>query len=155
MQNVEQMTVEQIGEEWAKDCPIDRENLVHESLRTHELHHKYYKMMRLFRRRLLNTEAKHAELKGKIEAYYTGDLNMQDLKAANMWKLPYEGQGHLTSAGLARLVAKDKFFIIYNLELGLLRERIEYLTDIVDQINRRSFNIRNAIEAEKIMLGIK
>lgn len=143
------MKLEQIQEAWTLDSVIDKSELGHESLRTPELHNKYFKMMMLVGQDLRAYNAKYRTLYKLKWEYYLGQLDPDTLKVRK-WE-PF---------ALKVLRADVEKYLEADLELQGVREQMdahkakfEFVESILKEIHQRGFRIKNAIDWEKFKNG--
>jgi hypothetical protein len=144
------MKLEDIENEWAQDCKIDRSDLTEESLKIPELHNKYYKIYikEKVQNKKLETDL-DTLIKSKRE-YYNGELSEEELKEYG-WE-----QFDLTvlKKDIDYYINADPDIIKSKLSLALQSEKVQFLYSILHSLNSRSFNIKNAIEFLKFTNGV-
>lgn len=143
------MTLEELHEEWNKDCQIDRTELGNEAIKIPQLHSKYYKIYSAARlqHRKLESEFKALKLE-KYEFYTMGPTEETEEKG---WKLPPRGM--ILKAEVNNYIDADPDIIKASLKLGLLAEKIQFLEDIIKSLVNRGFQIKSAIDWERFKVG--
>jgi hypothetical protein len=143
------MKIEELFEEWEKDCHIDKTELGDESIRIAKLHSKYLKWMFEERLRLKKMDAEFKQLKlEKYEFYTQGPTKEQKDKG---WELP--SKGIILKQDLNMYMDADKDVIDYSLKIGLQQEKAQLLEDIIKSLNNRGYNISAAITWAKFTMG--
>jgi len=142
-------TLEELENEWSKDCKIDRTNLDGESLKIPELHNKYYKLYIRERVQFKQDEFTLDEFLKTKTQYYQGKLDKQTLDE-NKWE-PFDLI--LIKQDLDLYLDADKDIIKRKLKMHLQKEKVEFLESIIKTINNRSFIIRDALEFIKFSSG--
>lgn len=135
--------------EWEKDSKIDQTELGSEALEIPKLHHKYYSFL-IKENRILDirkSELKVLELE-KNEFYSQGH-NEETIKKG--WVLPAKGM--LLKTEIPRYVEADPDIINLSLKIGIQKEKVDFIKDILDNIKYRNNSIKNAIEWQKFISG--
>ena len=145
------MNIEQLQEEWEKDCEIDDNYLGENSTATPKLHAKYVKL-------LVSVKLKHTKLQSDYNLlrknkfrYFRGEMSRDELKDNNwdQWQgvkpLKNEMDEFLTGdADLNQLEVKIKY----------LETMIYLLESILGQIKARDWQIKTAVEWKKFLAGM-
>ena len=140
------MDLEQLQELADKDLKINDTELDLESLKTPQLHNKYLKHLTKFKLLLTRAQDDFTKVKRDKWEYYTGkaDPAVYQLKPFNLKILKQDVDKYIES---------DE-------ELIKLKQKKEYLTTVVDyldrtirQISNRGFTIKNAIDWRKFTSG--
>lgn len=143
------VTIDEIYDEWVIDSKIDSSDLGTESLKIPQLHHKYYKMLTKERLLLKSKKYKHKQLfLEKYQFYTEGPTKEQHEKG---WVLP--AKGIILKNEVEKFLDADKELINSNLSVHVQEEKVEVLIDIIKTLNRRGFEIKNAIEDLKFKNG--
>lgn len=143
------MKLEDIQDEWGRDCRIDRSELGAESLRTPELHHKYFKLLSAERLRLRALEEDQKRLRReKHELYSQGPSKEQAAAGA---RLPPKGV--VLKSEVPMYVESDEDVSAMALRIALQKEKLEFLESVVKTIANRNFMIKNAIDWERFVSG--
>lgn len=145
------MNIEQIQDEWDKDCQIDDTHLGEHAVATPKLHAKYIKL-------LVNTKLKHTKLgsdynmqrKNKFR-YYRGELSREELTSLDwsQWQ------------GVKPLKNEMDEFLSGDVELNTLRVKIDYLEtmiyfleSVLKQLHSRDFQISTAVKWKTFLAGM-
>lgn len=131
------MKLSDIQAEWAKDCPIDKNDLLGETGRIPILHQKYLTMLsneRITYRVLIENKKKLIQ---KLEDYFSGKLDGKDI-GRDPWQL------NETKSAIDKRIDTDHEVIEYNLKTFQQEEKMLYLKEVVGQINSRTYQIGNA-----------
>lgn len=140
------MTLEEIHDNWQEDSKIDKSRLSEESLKVHELHHKYLKLFSAERTILKKLKIRHQQLEAQLEDYYGGTLDGKEIG-----RPPF--QRVLNTAGVKKMVANDPEIIKMNLAMANAEEKVLVLKDIVDAVRFRGNVIKNFIDWMKWTSG--
>lgn len=143
------MKLEEIQKEWDKDSKIDGSELGQESLRTPELHNKYFKMLLQVGQDLRGLEAKYKLLFRLKWEYYLGILDKATL-TQRKWeqfslKVLRSDVGTYLDSDLELQETKEK--------VDFAKTKFEYLESILKTVHNRGFSIKNAIEWERFKTG--
>ena len=144
------MNLEQISEEWRKDASIDSTELAIESLKIPELHSKYLKIYFGERQRMKGFEFQLKELSIKKYEHYNGRLSEDELEELG-WE-PFVKR--LMKNEIDMYMEADKDVIAITMKIVAQKEKIEFLEEVIKNLNQRNFQIKNAIEWRKFEAGI-
>jgi hypothetical protein len=142
------MTIDEINDEWTKDCNIDRTELGEESLKIPQLHNKYLKIYSSERLKLLKMESDMKILKKDKYEFFTQGPNEY---TPSDWKLPPKGM--ILKSDIPMYMESDQGVINMNLKIGYQKEKIDLLEEILKSINNRGYSIRAAIDWHKFTMG--
>jgi hypothetical protein len=145
------MTLDQLMDEWRKDSPVDSTELAVESLRIPELHSKYLKIYFEERRKLKALEFQTKELFLKKYEYYNGKLSIEELDELK-WE-PF--QKRLMKNEVDMYLNSDKDIIANNIRIVNQQEKLDFLQEVIKNLNQRNFQIKNAIEWRKFTQGVQ
>ena len=145
------MNIEQLQEEWDKDCEIDDNYLGEHATKTPKLHAKYIRF-------LVNVKLKHTKLQSDYNLlrknkfrYYRGELSREELQAHDwaQWQ------------GIKPLKNEMDEFLSGDSDLNTLRVKIDYLEtmiyfleSVLGQIKSRDWTIKTAVEWKKFLAGM-
>lgn len=144
------MTLDQIAEEWRKDSSIDTTELGVESLRIPELHSKYLKIFFDERRRLKGYEFQSKDVFLKKYEYFNGRMSREELEE-NGWE-PFVKK--LMKNEIDMYLDSDKEIININMRIVNQKEKIDFVEEVLKNINQRNFQIKNAIDWKKFTNGV-
>ena len=143
------MKIEELFEDWSQDSVLDKTELGDESLKIPKLHSKYYQRLVQERLILKKLEADMKQLKlGKWEFYTQGPSDESREKG---WEMPAKGM--ILKQEVQWYMDADKDIIDVSLKIGIQQEKIEMLTSIVQTLNNRGYQIKNAIDWLKFING--
>lgn len=140
------MTLAEIEALWAADSKIDQVNLDRESLRSPELHSKYWNILIRERMGLRKMKTDLVLLKEDINTYLDHKAD-DELLARRGWEP--NNYVKMPNALIERKIAAHPDLIALQLRMGLQEEKVELLIDIIKMINFRTNTIKNAIEYRK------
>lgn len=143
------MRIEEIVQEWSKDCEIDVTNVSVESAEIAKMHNKYYQMymQESMRLRKLKTDYKQL-LKLKTE-YYRGELTMEELRERDWEPQPLK----ILKQDIPLYIDSDQQMIDTSLKIGMQEEKVNYLENIIKMISNRGFQIKSIIDWERFRTG--
>ena len=128
------MKIESIFELWEEDSKIDKNDVGNVALQISELHHKYFKILSNERLVLKKYEEELKELRlQKNEFYLMGPTKETQEKG---WILPPSGK--VMRQDIKGYVDADKDVIASTLKIGIQKEKIELLVDILKSIHNRN-----------------
>jgi len=131
-----------IMEEHAKDIQIDDLNLDGESLKIPQLHNKYYKILVNESIILNRMNLDLQQLEAKKYEFYSHGGKAEEKETG--WTLP--PRGNIIRQDIDRFLNMDKDLIDAKVRVNFQKEKVKYLEEILNELNRRSFNIGNAIK---------
>ena len=144
------MKLEEIEDEWSKDCKIDKSNLDNESLKIPELHNKYYKMYSRERAVLKKLENEYKHMIRVKKEYYSGELSQDELKQYGWPQFDLR----VLKSDLNTYVDSDKDILELKMKLSLQSNKVDFLHSIIDTVIKRTFIIKHAIEFLKFTNGM-
>jgi hypothetical protein len=145
------MNIEQLQEEWEKDCQIDDNYLGEQSTATPKLHSKYIKLLVGVKLKHTKLNADYNMLRKNKFRYYRGEMSRDEL-TENGWQ-QWQGVKPLKNE-------MDEFLTGDN-ELNTLKVKIEYLEtmiylleSILQQIKARDWQIKTHVEWKRFLAGM-
>lgn len=146
------MKLEELYEAIEKDLIIDRCDLGNESARGSNIFIKYMKIYTNEKVALASLKLRVEELVRQKTRYYQGKADPDEYKDdKDYFKYSSEKK---TNAQVDQLVQTDKDIIEMRERIIIREEKVNLLSEVMKEINRRSFNIRNAIDYEKFQAGV-
>ena len=136
------MKIEDIVDEWNKDCEMDATELGKESVSVPLIHNKYLKIYMGERAQEKRMFAQRNKLKRKLTEYYLGEMDKDELEEFGREQFYKK----LLKNEIDMYIESDDDFIDLNLKLALQQEKVNYLDSILKSINNRGFQIKNAID---------
>ena len=145
------MNIEQLQEEWDKDCEIDDNYLGENSTATPKLHAKYVKM-------LVQVKLKHTKLssdynltrKNKFR-YYRGELSRDELQDLQ-WD-QWQGVKPIKNE-MDEFLKGDVELNTMEIKIKYLETMIYFLESVLQQIKARDWQIKTAVEWKKFLAGM-
>lgn len=145
------MNIEQLQEEWDKDCEIDDNYLGENSTATPKLHAKYVKM-------LVQVKLKHTKLssdynllrKNKFR-YYRGELSREELQDLQ-WD-QWQGVKPIKNE-MDEFLKGDVELNNMEIKIKYLETMIYFLESVLQQIKARDWQIKTAVEWKKFLAGM-
>jgi len=142
------MNLDDLMTEWKTDSGYNPTDLSNEALRIPTLHAKWMQYLSKERLLLKKLESDCKRLKHDKYEFYTMGPNEDTPKT---WKLP--PKGIILKSEAMNYVDSDSDIIEMNLKVAYQNEKVDYLVEIVKQINNRQWHIRNAIEWHRFQAG--
>jgi len=145
------MNIEQLQEEWDKDCEIDDNYLGENSTATPKLHAKYVKI-------LVQVKLKHTKLssdynltrKNKFR-YYRGELSREELQDLQ-WD-QWQGVKPIKNE-MDEFLKGDVELNTMEIKIKYLETMIYFLESVLQQIKARDWQIKTAVEWKKFLAGM-
>jgi hypothetical protein len=145
------MNIEQLQEEWDKDCEIDDNYLGEHATKTPKLHAKYIRF-------LVNVKLKHTKLQSDYNLlrknkfrYYRGELSREELQALN-W-MQWQGIKPLKNE-MDEFLSGDSDLNTLRVKIDYLETMIYFLESVLGQIKSRDWTIKTAVEWKKFLAGM-
>ena len=141
------MNLDKIQEMWERDAVIDPDNLHDESLKTPQLHAKYYTIYNTIT--LMRERAKEQHSKIKLERYnfYTGKA-----PAEVYAEEPFPYKVREKDAIQRHLEADEKLSKI-DMKIRYYDATLKFLEEIIRALTNRTYQIKNAIEWHRFQSG--
>lgn len=144
------MDLDDLNKMWSIDCVIDELDLSKELRNIPVLHNKYFSIYSKFSLKMKKLKSELIELeKAKME-YYSGSMDEIELKQRGWKPNPLK----ILRTDLNKYIESDKEIIELSLKIGYLLQIIEYLENIIKQINNRGYYISDIIKWEKFRSGV-
>lgn len=138
--------------EWSKDCEIDDQELDRTSRETAKLHSKYLQMYSIAKLQLKKAELSQKSLLKDKWLYYNGKMPAEDIEKKGWNYDPFDG--------LKILKGDMDYYYDSDPEIQKSEEKIEYLKtiietlkDILENLKWRHQTIKNMIEWRKFQAG--
>ena len=141
------MNIEEIQSQWERDSKLDPDNLHLESLKIPGLHSKYYNMYNNIRLLREKSKSDYAEIKLQRYNYYTGkapaEIYVQE-------PFPYKVRD---KEALKQYLEADNKLSQIDLKVKYYDIMLEFLEEIIKNLNGRTYQIKNAIEWQRFQAG--
>ena len=142
------MNLDKIQEMWERDAVIDPDNLHDESLKTPQLHAKYYTIYNTIT--LMRERAREQHSKIKLERYnfYTGKAPAEVYAEE---PFPYKVR---EKDAIQRHLDADEKLTKLDLKIRYYDATLKFLEEIIKNVSYRTFQIKNAIEWNRFQAGM-
>jgi hypothetical protein len=142
------MNLEDIQKMWTRDSEIDRDDLATESLKTSQLHAKYYELYNTTI--LLRERAKESYDRIYLERYnyYTGKA---DPDVYEDEPFPYKVR---EKDAINRYMTADERVSKIDLKIKYYDTMLRFLEEIIKSLSNRNYAIKNAIDWMKFQAGM-
>ena len=143
------MILKDIQELWAVDAKIDKYNLTEESLKIPMLHSKYYEIY-MTEKNLLNRETEKFKNFLLAKTYwYSGKLGKEELQNLGLKQFVPT----LLKGDIPIVVDADDEIIDKRLKIAEQNDKVEFVKSILQNINQRTYVIKNALENTRFEAG--
>ena len=129
-----------------KDVAINETELDLESLKTPQLHNKYMKHYTKFKLMLTKAETDYRQLKKEKGEYYTGKSD-----ASVYAEKPFDLK--ILRTDVDKYIESDEDLIKGKQKIEYLTTVVDYLDRTIRQISNRTFTIKNAIDWRRFTSG--
>lgn len=143
------MILADIISQWDIDSNIDNENIIGESVKIPQLHNKYWKF-------LLTESSVHRTLESKLKELeynkwllYSGKLSKEELDALGWEQCDIKS----LKADIPRMMEADVDILKLKGQIGVQKDKMDYLKAIIQSISNRTFIFGHIIESRKMELG--
>ena len=144
------MTLTEILTQWEIDSVIDKVKLSTEALKSGQLHHKYINILVRENLQLAGMKTEYNTL--LMDKYILYTEGAHDLETQK--KHPYlPKSGKVLKSEVEKYLNADKDMIDMTMKLANQQEKVDLLRSIIKQIEKRSYDINNAIDHQKFMAG--
>lgn len=142
------MNLDDIQKMWTRDSVIDKDDLANESLKTSQLHAKYYEVYNTIL--LLRERSKETYNRVYLErhVYYTGKA---DPDVYEEEPFPYKVRD---KEALNRYMTADSRVSQVELKIRYYDTMLKYLEEIIKSLSNRNYAIKNAIDWMKFQAGM-
>ena len=145
------MKLNEIQEMWVEDSRINETNLGHEAARVPSLHAKYITILSKVRLQARKVESEYYNTRRKKYKYYRGEMTLQELEDEG-W-VQYQGNKPLKNE-MDELLQCDGDLISLQDKQEYYRTVIYTLEQIIRSINSRTWDIKTAVEYQKMTNGL-
>jgi hypothetical protein len=146
------MNLEQVLEEWQKDCRIDPNTLDESSRVTPELHAKYLALHSRTKLRLKDAEFKQKELMKLKWLWYQGKMSQDEIVELGWDPDPFNGL-KILKGDMEHYVEADPELVASEAKIQYLKTLIDTLREIVTNLNWRHQTIGNMIRYKQFEAG--
>ncbi len=143
------MKIDDLLNEWKKDCLLDDLNLDKESVRIPLLHSKYIYMLADARARLRTHQIEKRSLISKLRNYYFGSATEKDLTDLGREQF----LGKTLKNDISTNIEFDSEIIAIDAKISIFEIKISALEEIMKSLNARGYQIKNAIDWRRLTMG--
>jgi hypothetical protein len=146
------MKLDEIFTEWEKDSYINPTDLANESLKISRLHHKYIVYYTNEKRIQYQHEQSYKDLIPFKKRYYFDGLGEEEYKelsldpAPKKLKLKSNSKITMMKADEQWLFDADEHLSLIKAKIELSKTKSDLLKSIIEQINKRTYAIKSAID---------
>lgn len=147
------INIEEIKNEWKKDCEIDKNNLDEESLRLPSLHAKY--LMYLDQAKI---DLRQIKIWSEKQLYtrwrwIEGKLTKEEMDVLNWPYDPFAGHAIRTKEQKDKFYRADLVYLECQDRLSMTEDNLMIIKEMLTNITWRHQTIKNAIEWRKFISG--
>ena len=143
------MKLEDIMNEWDKDCKMDTTELGIESSNIPIKHNKYLKMYTAEKFVYNKLRAEYKKTKRKLLEYYLGEMDRDELEEFGRPQIYKK----ILKNEVETYIESDDMMISATLKLAMQEVKVNYLDAVIRQINNRGYQIKNSIDWMKFTMG--
>jgi hypothetical protein len=144
------MTLDELHDLWDADCKIDDDRLDRESVKTPNLHAKYLRFLIQHKMKLSALQTDYNLLRTRKFRYYRGEMGKNELEELK-WQ-QWQGVKPLKNE-MEEFLDGDSDLNKITIKCEYIKNMIEALESILNQIKSRDWQIRNAIQWKQFVAG--
>ena len=144
-------TLNELQTQWVEDCKLDELDLGSESTRTPVLHSKYVTLLSNSKLQLRKAVADLKRLENVKSDYYRGELSKEELDQLG-WE-PWRKNAVLRS-DMRDQLDSDPDIIKQQDKVYYLETTVDFLDRVLRSLNSRGWDIKNAVEWNKLQSGL-
>ena len=148
------LTLEQILEEWKKDCQIDNMELDTSSRETPKLHAKYVELLSMSKLQKHRKEMEFKKLLKDKFMWYNGKMDKQTIDEKGWDYDPFDGLTKPLKSDMDYFYEADPQIQTLQSQIEYWKTMIETLSDIVSNITWRHQTIGNMIKWRQFTSGV-
>lgn len=142
------MSLHELTSEAEKDLEIDRSQLDVEALRTPKIHNRWLKKLYQRKDKIFALELKKKILMKEKWLYYTGKASDETYVKDGAFHLK------LMKQEVPMFVEADEQIQEIDVKIHVVKQEVEFIQKTIEEINRRSFHITNALKALAFLNGM-
>lgn len=142
------MTFDELETAWAKDAPIDLTDLLNQNANIPRLHAKYLRIMRGAETDLRKIQAGYKKLYS-LKREFLINPN-KEMAAKYGWEM---NNNRILRGDVDKWLEQDDELIEAAEDMGNKIAMVEYVKEIMKELARRSFHLKNIIEERKFLNG--
>ena len=146
------MTLDELKEEWKKDCEVDDIELDKSSLELPKLHAKYSEYLTVAVVRHKNLQLKYSMLLKDKWLWFNGKMDEETIKEKGWSDDPFDGL-KIMKNDMQIFFNADKDLQKLNAQTEYQQIQIDFLKRCMENITWRHQTIKNTIEWRKFMAG--
>lgn len=144
-------TLNELQSQWSEDCKIDELDLGGESTKTPVLHSKYVTLLSNSKLQLRKAISDLKRLESVKSDYYRGELSREELDSLG-WE-PWRKNAVLRS-DMRDQLDSDPDVIKQQDKVYYLETTVDFLDRVLRSLNSRGWDIKNAVEWNKLQSGL-
>lgn len=143
------MTLDDLKEQWAKDCVIDEQNVDRASAISPNLHSKYLNELISAKLKLTKTQLELAQLKANKAKYFRGEMTKEELEERG-WQ---QWQYRTLKSDIEGMLEADSDIQTQIAREGYMKAMVLFIESVMGEIKTRSFHCKNIIDYQKFRAG--
>lgn len=144
------MQLSELQHEWQQDCEIDLVDLAEAASAVPKLHAKYVTKLSKARLSFRKAESEYYRLRRTKERYFKGELTKEELESYGWDQYQYNKP---LKAEMEQIINADLDVITATDKVEYWRTVLVFLEQVMKSINSRTWDVKNAIEWKKLMMG--
>lgn len=144
------MTLDELHDLWDADCKINDDHLDRESVKTPNLHAKYLRFLIQHKMKLAALQTDYNLMRQRKFRYYRGEMGKNELDELQWGQ--WQGVKPLKNE-MEEFLDGDSDLNKINIKCAYIKNMIEALESILNQIKSRDWQIRNAIQWKQFVAG--
>lgn len=144
------MTLDELHDLWDADCKINDDHLDRESVKTPNLHAKYLRFLIQHKMKLAALQTDYNLMRQRKFRYYRGEMGKNELDELQWGQ--WQGVKPLKNE-MEEFLDGDSDLNKITIKCAYIKNMIEALESILNQIKSRDWQIRNAIQWKQFVAG--
>ena len=144
------MTLDELHDLWDVDCKISDDHLDRESVKTPNLHAKYLRFLIQHKMKLSALQTEYNLMRQRKFRYYRGEMGKNELDELKWTQ--WQGVKPLKNE-MEEFLDGDSDLNKITIKCAYIKNMIEALESILNQIKSRDWQIRNAIQWKQFVAG--
>jgi hypothetical protein len=144
-----QLTLDELTSLWVNDSKIDFTEVGQESVKTGTLHAKYLKIMAIHTTKHREALRAMAKIRNLRQSYYDGSIDKETEKKYNWKPFPYK----VLKGDMERFMEGDEFVQKASSLVAKHEDIIEICKSIIKELGNRSYQLKAAVDWQRLMAG--
>ncbi len=148
------MKLDIILSDWEKECIIDSDDIINETIKCSRLHSKYLRLYSMNKIKIKTLLLEMDKLKKDLLLYYSGKLTKEEKNSRNFELDPFNGLSKPLKSEFDIWIKSNENY--QNLESKIEYQKIflETIEEIMNTLRWRHSHVKNIIDMKKFEIGM-